>query len=408
MRIASWESCRRRFSTPTGSDLPFDAASTYRTDLWIPLSFTLKEASDRSDPNYYAVARLKPGVSIAQAQADMALIMQRLDRLHSVDVVGNGSTHGWGALVESVRDTAVGPVRSLLWLLLGAVCCVLMIACGNTANLLLARAPPDRTSWGVRAALGAGRICVIRQLLTESLLLSSIAGAAGIALAWIFLRLLLRLDPGDIPRLQQASLNAWVLLFVIGLVLTTCMLFGALPAISSSRIDLTTSLKSIGTRGIVAPRDRGRNLLVTGEIVLVTVLLSGAGLLVRSYIKLTAVQPGFASSTITFDVKLDSRYAGRELGQIFFHRLLEKIEHIPGVQSAGAACIDVAVQQLSQHDHYLGGRLPRQQQGSADRRRWNLCWILLHDENDSDRRPFLHRCGARWQPRRNGQSKFRS
>jgi predicted permease len=322
---------------PTGSDLPFDAASTYRTDLWIPLALTPKEASDRNDPNYYAVARLKPGVSIGQAQADMALIMQRLDRLHTVDVVGNGSTHGWGALIESVRDTAVGPVRSLLWLLLGAVCCVLLIACGNTTNLLLARAAARSHELGVRAALGAGRIRVIRQLLTESLLLSAIAGAAGTAFAWIFLRLLLRLDPGNIPRLQQASINGWLLFFIIGLVLTTCLLFGTLPAISASRIDLTASLKSIGTRGIVAPRDRGRNLLIAGEIVLVTILLAGAGLLVRSYIKLTAVQPGFSSSTITFDVKLDSRYAGRGLGQTFFHHLLENIEHITGVQSAGAA-----------------------------------------------------------------------
>jgi predicted permease len=323
---------------PTISDLPYGSGSA-QTDLWIPLVITAKDAADRDNPNYYAVARLKPGVSIGQAQADMALIMQRLDRLHTVDVVGNGSTHGWGALIESVRDTAVGPVRSLLWLLLGAVCCVLLIACGNTANLLLARAAARSHELSVRAALGAGRLRVIRQLLTESLLLSSIAGAAGIALAWIFLHLLLRLDPGNIPRLQQASLNGWVLLFVIGLVLVTCLLFGALPAISASRIDLTASLKSMGTRGIVAPRDRGRNLLVTGEIVIVTVLLASAGLLLRSYIKVSAVHPGFSSSTITFGVTLDSRYAGRGQGCAFFQRFLERIEHIPGVRSAGAVTV---------------------------------------------------------------------
>ena len=312
------------FTTPT---------SGYRSLL------TPKEAADRENPNFYAIARLKPGVSVTQAQTEMSLIMERLDQLHTVDLLGNGGTHGWTALVKSLRDTAVGPVRLLLWLLLGAVCCVLLIACGNAASLLLARAAARSHEFGVRATLGAGRVRVIRQLLTESLLLSSIAGAAGILLAWIFLRLLLRLDPGDIPRLQQASLNVWVLLFVIGLVLVTCLLSGMLPAISVSRMHLVGLLKTGGARGVVTARDRGRNLLMVGEIALVTLLLAGAGLLVRSYIKVTDVQPGFSSSTVTCGVTLDSRYAGRGQGGAFFRRLLDRIARIPGVESAGAVTV---------------------------------------------------------------------
>ena len=191
----------------------------------------------------------------------------------------------------------------------------------------------------MRATLGAGRLRVVRQLLTESLMLSSIAGGAGIALAWIFLRLLLRLDPGDIPRLQQASLNFWVLLFVMGLVLVTCLLFATLPAISTSRMNLVGFLKTGGTRGVVAARDRGRNLLIVGEIALVVVLLAAAGLLVRSYVKVTSVQTGFSSSTVTCDIALDSRYAGRGQGGAFFRRLLDRIALVPGIEATGAVTI---------------------------------------------------------------------
>jgi predicted permease len=255
---------------PTPSELPYGNASIHHTDIWIPLALTPKEAADRENPNFYAIARLKPDISLARAQAEMGIIMQRLDQLHTADILGNGVTHGWTALVKSLRDTAVGPVRALLGLLLGAACCVLLIACGNAASLLLARAAARRHEFGVRATLGAGRVRVVRQLLTESLLLSSIAGAAGIVLAWVFIRLLLRLDPGDIPRLQQASLNIWVLLFVIGLVLVTCLLFGTLPALSASRIHLMAFLKSGGTRGIVVAQDHRRNLLIAGCSCVVT------------------------------------------------------------------------------------------------------------------------------------------
>jgi predicted permease len=324
---------------PTTGELPYDNASIHHTDLWIPLALTPKETADRGDPNYYAIARLKPGISVTQAQTEMSLVMRRLDPLHTVDLLGNGGTHGWTALVKSLRDTAVGPVRPLLWLLLGAVGCVLLIACGNAASLLLARAATRSHEFGVRATLGAGRVRVIRQLLTESLLLSSIAGAAGILLAWIFLRLLLRLDPGDIPRLQQTSLNLWVLLFVIGLVLVTCLLSGTLPAISASRMHLVGLLKTGGARGVITARDRGRNLLMVGEITLVTLLLAGAGLLIRSYVKVTDVQPGFSSSTVTCGVTLDSRYAGRGQGGAFFRRLLDRMARIPGIESTGAVTV---------------------------------------------------------------------
>ena len=324
---------------PSFGEMRYGNASIHHTDIWIPLALTAADMADRVNPNYYAIARLKSGVSVTQAQADMSVTMQRLDRLHTVDFLGNGSNHGWTALVKSVRDTAVGPVRPLLRLLLGAVCCVLWIACGNTASLLLARTAARSHEFGVRATLGAERTRLIRQLLTESLLLSSIAGVAGIALGWLGLHLLLRLDPGDIPRLQQASLDARALLCVTALVFLTCLLSGLLPALSASRVQIVGVLKAAGARGVVAARDSGRNLLIIGEVALVVVLLAGAGLLLRSYSKLTAVQPGFSSSTVTCDVSLDWRYAKPGQGRAFFQRLLDKLAHIPGVTATGAVTV---------------------------------------------------------------------
>jgi hypothetical protein len=170
--------------------------------------------ADRDNSRGNAVARLKPGVSIAQAQAEMAAIMTRLDKLHL-------QAHGWGAFVKNFVDSTVGHVRSLLWLLLCAVSFVLLIACGNAANLLLARAASRMRELGVRVAVGAGRSRIIRQLLTEALLIGVAAGAIGIGLALAFLRLLPLLDPGNIPRLREASLDTPVLLFTVTISLLT-------------------------------------------------------------------------------------------------------------------------------------------------------------------------------------------
>jgi putative ABC transport system permease protein len=310
--------------------LPYGNAGVGTTNVWIPLALTPQQAADRDNDSLNTIARLKPGVSREVALSEMSAIMRRLDALHSTEL------RGWGAAIKSLPEATIGNARPLLWLLLGAVCCVLLVACGNAANLLLARAAARSHEFGVRATLGAGRLRVMRQLLTESLLLSGIAGVAGIVLAWFFLRLLLHLDPGDIPRLQEASLNLWVLLFAAALVVVTCLLFGTLPAISTSRIHLIDTLKSGGTRGTVSGQNPGRSLLIAGQVGLVVLLLAGAGLLIRSYTKLMSVKTGFAASTITFNVALDARYHTTQQRLSFFRNLLERLAGIPGVRASGA------------------------------------------------------------------------
>ena len=180
------------FVYPFSSDLPYGNPSIKATHIWIPLALTAKQKAEREPGSDEAIARLRPGVSVREAQAEMSSIMSRLDQLHSVATLGRG----WGALVKNFMDNAVGPVRPLMWLLLGAVLLVLLIACGNAASLLLARAANRMRELGMRAALGAGRGRIVRQLLTESLLIGVAAGALGIGLAYFFLHLLLLLDPG--------------------------------------------------------------------------------------------------------------------------------------------------------------------------------------------------------------------
>jgi predicted permease len=186
----------QEFEYPHSSDLPYGNSQYKTTQVWIPLALTAHQMADRDNDGYNVVARLKPGVSIAQAQSEMAVIMMRLDKLHDPQV------RGFGALVANFVDSTVGHVRSLLWLLLGAVSIVLLIACGNAANLLLARAVSRMRELGVRVALGAGHSRIIRQLLTEALLIGIAAGAIGAGLAFLFLRILPLFNPGNIPRLK--------------------------------------------------------------------------------------------------------------------------------------------------------------------------------------------------------------
>ena len=237
------------FEYPHSTDLAYGESQYKTTQVWIPLALTPQQMADRDNSSGNAVARLKPGVSIAQAQAEMAAIMTRLDKLHP-------EAHGWGASVKNFVDSTVGHVRSLLWLLLCAVSIVLLIACGNAANLLLARAASRMRELGVRVALGAGRSRIIRQLLTEALLIGVAAGAIGIGLAFAFLRLLPLLDPGNIPRLREASLDTRVLLFTVAVSLLTSVLTGILPALAVSRINLTDFLATTGSRSVAGAHTR--------------------------------------------------------------------------------------------------------------------------------------------------------
>lgn len=227
---------------------------------------------DRDNSSGNAIARLKPAITPQDAQTEMTAIMARLSPLH------HGLFAGWTGLVVPFRDSILGPVRPLMWLLLGAVGFVLLIACGNAANLLLARAANLTHELGVRATLGARRGRLLRRMLTESLMLGTAAGCAGIGLSYLFLHALLKLNPGNIPHMSPATLDLHVMAFLILITLLTSVLFGVLPSLAATRINLAEFLNGGGVRGVVGDRRRIRDGLAIAQIALVVVLLTGAGL----------------------------------------------------------------------------------------------------------------------------------
>jgi predicted permease len=317
------------FQYPHVTDIPYLDPRIPATQLWIPLGLSPQQKANRDDSAGWAIARLKQGVPVEQAQADVRAIMVRLDLLH------DPFTRGSQAFLKPFLEISVGPVRPLMWILLGAVSMVLVIACGNAANLLLARAAGRTHELGMRAALGAGRGRIIRQMLTESLLLGLAGGSTGIALASLLLHLLLRMNPGNIPRLADASLDSRVLLFCMALSILTSLVFGSLPALAAARLNLAEFLKSGGSRGTVGSHTRLHDGLIVAEIGLVVILLAGAGLLLRSYVNVMAVDTGFAQSTVSLRIDLNDRYKPQQR-TLFFEDLIAKIGSLRGVQAVGA------------------------------------------------------------------------
>jgi predicted permease len=317
------------FEYPHNSDLPGGVPQYKTTQVWLPLALNSHQMADRDHASGDAVARLRPGVSIAPAQAELSTIMTRLDKLHDPHM------QGWGGLLENFVDSTVGHVRSLLWLLLGAVGLVLLIACGNAANLLLARAAARTRELGVRVALGAGRSRIVRQLITEALLIGLAAGAIGIAFAYLFLRVVPLLNPGDIPRLNEASLDLRVLLFTVAISLFTSVLTGVFPAHAVSRINLTDFLAASGSRGVGGAQPQVQSALIIVESALVVVLLASAGLFIRSYINMESVDAGFSQSTLTTSVQLDSHYRQPQESAEFYRNFYSRLSAIPGVIAVG-------------------------------------------------------------------------
>ena len=316
------------FEYPHNTDLVYGQSQYKTTQVWIPLALTPQQMADRENSRGNAVARLKPEVSIFQAQAEMATIMARLNKLHDPKV------QGWGALIENFVDSAVGHVRSLPWILLGAVSIVLLIACSNAANLLLARAAGRMRELGVRVALGAGRSRIVRQLITEALLIGLAAGAIGFAFAYLFLRILPLFNPGNIPRLNEASLDMRVLVFTIAVSLLTSAFTGVFPALAVSRVNLTDFLTTTGSRSVAGAHNRVQSALIVVESALVLVLLASAGLLIRSYVNVEAVDTGFSKSTVTLNLGLDARYSQPQAVQ-FFRNLFARLQALPGVETVG-------------------------------------------------------------------------
>jgi putative ABC transport system permease protein len=243
---------------------------------------------------------------------------------------------GWQADVELFNDAASGYVRRPMWLMFGAVVAVLLISCGNVAGLLIARAAARVHEMGVRAALGASRARLMRQMLTESLLLAAAGGALGIAVACGVMRLALAWNPGDIPRIEEASLDLRVLAFSMAATFASGILFGLAPAFAASRVNLVDLMKLGGGKGVVGSSKRLGNVLAVAQMALTVVLLSGAGLLLRSYAKVAALDKGFSPTTVAASIGLDEKY--RQLGKMmdFTNRLLTEVRALPGVEAAGA------------------------------------------------------------------------
>jgi putative ABC transport system permease protein len=303
------------------------------TDLWTPLEYDARFRSNSRGAWYLgAVGRLRPEATLAQAREEVAAIHERLARAYPMD-------EGVGGTVISLQEAIVGDSRRALLVLLGAVGLVLLIACVNVANLLLARVAAREGELAVRTALGAGRSRLMFQLLTESLALSLLGGAAGILLAAFSLDALLALQPAGVPRLGEVRVDRAVVAFASLLSVITGLLFGVFPALQMTRRPTAESLRE-GSRGVLAGRGHlARSGLVIGQMALAMMLLAGAGLLLRSFTQLRRVDPGFRSeSVLTFRLSLpDSAYRDDDGSRVsFYDRLLERVAALPGVRSAGA------------------------------------------------------------------------
>ncbi|MGI8565502.1 MAG: ABC transporter permease, partial [Pyrinomonadaceae bacterium] len=300
-------------------------------ELWIPLTPEVKNWT-RNDHGISAVGRLKPGVTLEQAQADISAVARRIEEQHPV------TNEGMGVNLIPLRDGLVGDFRKALLLLLGVVGLVLAIARANVANLLLARASARQREIAVRAALGASRWRVFRQLLTESFLLGATGGVLGLVLALWGLDLLLAAIPVDLPFWMKFNLDWRVLGFAAGTALLTSLIFGVAPALQAARIDLNETLKEGGRGGAGASRHRLRRALVVAEVALSLILLIGAGLMTRSFLRLQQVNPGLnAENVLTLRVSLPSaKYDAPEKRHEFFKQMLERTRALPGVESAGA------------------------------------------------------------------------
>jgi putative ABC transport system permease protein len=302
-----------------------------QVDVWLPIILKLEDEA-RDNRGLRVVGRLKSGVSPKQADAEMSAIAARLQESYPQ------SNAGWGANIISLHASIVGDVRAALLILLGAVCFVLLIACANVANLLLARAATRQKEVAIRTALGASRPRIIRQLLTESVLLSAVGGAFGLLLAVWGVKLLIAISPDDIPRVSEINLDGRVLIFAVVISLLTGLIFGLAPALQASKLNLNESLKE-GGRGSSEGfhRNRVRSLLVVSELALALVLLIGAGLLIKSFIRLQSVNPGFNSENVlTEQLSLPyNRYRTPQSRVAFFDQLMSRLESLPGVQSAG-------------------------------------------------------------------------
>jgi putative ABC transport system permease protein len=321
------------FNFPRAAEMPKHVGAFKQTDLWIPTRFTAQQKTDRANHFNTVIARLKSGVTLEQAQTEMSTIAANLEKQYA------DNNEGFGVKLVPFREQFVGNIRLALLVLMGAVGFVLLIACANVANLLFARSSARQKEIAVRAALGAGRGRIIRQLLTESLLLAALGGLLGILVTPWVISLLVALAPQNIPLLGEIKTDGSVLIFTFATSLFTSVIFGLAPAFQTSRLNLTEALKADSKAAVGnAHRNRARNAMVIAEIALSLVLLVGAGLAIKSFIRLINVDAGFKpTQVITFNPAPSfTKYKNDPQPTAFTQRVLEQVRAIPGVEAAGA------------------------------------------------------------------------
>lgn len=313
--------------------MPKDFNFPQSAELWIPMSFDRYPGMKQRKAHFLRpIGRLKPGVTIAQAQADTDAIAKRLEQLYP------DSNMGWNLRLVSLRDQLVGNTKPTLFILMGAVGFVLLIACANVANLLLVRAAARQKEIALRTALGASGIRIVRQMITESVLLALLGGALGAFLASWGIDLLVLVSGDNLPPTAKVKIDATVLGFTLLMSVVTGVLFGLAPALRTMKLNLCNSLKEGGrTVGEGVQRNLTRSILVVIESAVAVVLLIGAGLLIRSLIRLQNTSPGFDSNNVlTMRIDLpEEKYATTEKTTSFFHQLETRISGLAGVDSVG-------------------------------------------------------------------------
>ncbi len=322
---------------PAGFNFPLNIPTsvsppTRQMAFWIPIGVH-PDRPNRGDISVIAIGGLRPGIAIRQARADMSSIASQLEREYPDTNLGR--------LVQLVplKDRILGRTKPALLLLLFAISAVVLITCVNIANLLLSRALSRNRETGIRLALGASRGRLLQQWITESLVLSITGGCAGLLIARAGLKLLLRLAPQDMPRLAQTHIDLGVLLFNAGVSVAAGLLFGNLPAWTAAKTDVAKALSDSGTRTTADPtRVKIRDLLVVSEVALAVVLAIGAGLLVKSFARLTSVNPGFSRNDVLTSIIVlpSTRYRDNKSWVEFYRKLLDQLKTTPGVISAGA------------------------------------------------------------------------
>jgi putative ABC transport system permease protein len=321
------------------------------TDIWVSESGT----GSRGGRSVLAVGRLKAGVPLERAQTEITTIARRLEKQFPE------TNRGLSVGVTRLRDEMVGNVRIMLYLLLGAVTVLLLIACANTATLLLGKATARTREVALRAALGASRKRIVSQLITESLLLAFLAGLSGLMLAYLGSKILVALAPADVPRLAEAGIDLWVLGFTLGMSLITSLLFGLIPALYVSKVELSDALKQGGTRittggGIIGIR----SVLVVAEVALAVTLVSAAGLLIKSFVALHNVALGFRpENVLVMRATVAAPFSvGIPRTRQFFRDMLARVSTLPGVLAAGATMAPPAY--VDSTGGYIIDQLPAQ------------------------------------------------